>query len=247
MRSSTIKEYIRSIVLEALEEDKFADIIKAHPALGNILKIYFKETKPKYLPWLAKILERQLKQERFPPNRDDFIDLKKLLDDFDKLAAKNKIKEKDINKYNWATLRDAIETADVPSETDIRKAAKTQAKKVYEDDEYLLVQPLSKEASIYYGKGTRWCVSSLHDNAFDSYTENDGYFIFLINKKTNDKDALSLDKKNKRFGSVFNNEDTNIGMLLPGFGGSGGRYILDKYPDHIIKELEKVLKRKKKQ
>lgn len=56
--------------------------------------------------------------------------------------------------------------------------------KIYEDDTYLCVRIDSLEASIKYGKGTKWCLTSKSDPYFYDYL-SDNVIYFIINKKKN--------------------------------------------------------------
>lgn len=69
-----------------------------------------------------------------------------------------------------------------------RKIAKAGARKIFEDNEWLLLEPLTSYAAALYGKGTQWC-TSVQDGTFEEYTcQNDGLRIcILINKKSEDK------------------------------------------------------------
>lgn len=81
------------------------------------------------------------------------------------------------------------------------KQAKKDAKKLYEDQKYLIVQPLTHQASCVYGAETRWCVSSRDSSRyFDDYIRN-SKFVYVINKKgtnrTNSKFAIRIPDSGK--------------------------------------------------
>lgn len=57
---------------------------------------------------------------------------------------------------------------------------------VLKDDNFMMVRPTTAEASCYWGKGTRWCISAERSsNYFNSYTGEGKafYFLFMKNKK----------------------------------------------------------------
>jgi len=61
--------------------------------------------------------------------------------------------------------------------------------KDYEDDEWLIVRPLSHLSSRKYGAGTKWCTASDHDSStFYDYTQS-GTLIYTMNKTKNFKVA----------------------------------------------------------
>ena len=109
----------------------------------------------------------------------------------------NRIEEKDINKYKsladlFNVVQPYIQASEqgqelATSHSDEIRRIKSEATKMYEDDEWLVIVPHTKEASIYYGKGTQWCTAAEKSyNAFDEYNEEGPLFI-NINKKTNKK------------------------------------------------------------
>ena len=58
------------------------------------------------------------------------------------------------------------------------------------NDDWLVVSPLSWEASCYYGAGTKWCVASKQtDTHWKSYNKRSTFF-YVIDKNKNQKDPL---------------------------------------------------------
>ena len=54
-------------------------------------------------------------------------------------------------------------------------------KKLYEDQKYLIVQPMTHQASCVYGAETRWCVASRDSSKyFDDYTKNSKFVMLSI-------------------------------------------------------------------
>lgn len=92
---------------------------------------------------------------------------------------------KDINSYGdphvITDLKEIIEKN--RSDKEKTSVAKSQANKLYEDENFLVVEPMSFVASCYYGKNTKWCVTGNIDGEthFNSYTQK-GRVIFFINK-----------------------------------------------------------------
>lgn len=104
----------------------------------------------------------------------------------------NRLQVRDIGKYkNEAEVYDAvkefIETNAATSHSDEIRRAKAGAEKVYEDDEWLIIIPKTKEAAIYYGKNTRWCTAATtYQNMFDSHNQHGPLYI-NIDKRNNEK------------------------------------------------------------
>ena len=54
--------------------------------------------------------------------------------------------------------------------------------KIFEDDKWLVVSPLTHQASCAYGAHSNWCVSTSNPSYFGNYTQN-GILVFFIDKK----------------------------------------------------------------
>ena len=71
--------------------------------------------------------------------------------------------------------------------TDSQKEAKDNIKTLYEDNEWVVITPLSYEASVYWGDGTEWCTAYKDDRSYyDDYAKRGKLFI-NINKATKEK------------------------------------------------------------
>lgn len=101
---------------------------------------------------------------------------------------KNKIKNNDLSRLkSFDELSEEIIYAD--NKISFEEIDK-QIINIYEDDEWKIIKPLSRAASIKYGKGTKWCVSSVSSDYFIDYATR-GLLIFVINKqKTKAKIAI---------------------------------------------------------
>ena len=55
------------------------------------------------------------------------------------------------------------------------------AEKVYESDRYVVMVPETKEASCYYGAGTKWCTAQTDRDYFTNYKER-GELYYIIDK-----------------------------------------------------------------
>jgi 3-methyladenine DNA glycosylase AlkC len=177
---------LNNLISFLILEDKFSDALTANPEIAPVLQ-GFKGIQPKYLPWLVK----QIKT-----NEDQNWDaVKGILDKFEVLASKDRLKEKDINRYK--TIKDVEEAVkSVESEKsnkEKREEVKSGATKIYEDSEWLIIEPETMEASCYYGYGTKWCISATEsNNYFKGYQSKGVKFVFAIRKKTQEKYAYSV-------------------------------------------------------
>lgn len=107
--------------------------------------------------------------------------------------------------------------------TDELKKAKNESKKLYEDQKYLIVQPMTHQASCVYGAETKWCVASRDSSRyFDDYIRN-SKFVYVINKKgtnlRNSKFAIRIPESGKP--EVWDQQDnrSNFDVLYASMPG----------------------------
>ena len=191
MQKSKFRQVIESLLDETLDKVnlvlKNPNIVKAiQEKIDNDysintkispkdLLLYFDDAldNNKYIPWVTK---RYISND-FVANQIDKIN--NLLNRF--VQNLHKIENKDIGFYKSIDeLKDVIRTAENTDLSNSEKAriAKTEAKKVYEDNDLVIIVPETEAAAIQYGKGTKWCTSALNDNRFEIY---DGISPLYIN------------------------------------------------------------------
>ena len=69
--------------------------------------------------------------------------------------------------------------------------AKESTDYITDDDDYMMVRPRSEDASCYYGRGTKWCISAIKSkNWFDDYTGKNVAFYFVLFKHLPQDDNL---------------------------------------------------------
>lgn len=87
--------------------------------------------------------------------------------------------------------------------------------KLLEDDEWLVLRPLTHLSSMKYGSSTKWCTTSQYEpNYFTRYTR-EGALIYCINKLTGLKVAAYKNYDEKVM-SFWNMEDNRIDSLESG-------------------------------
>jgi hypothetical protein len=103
----------------------------------------------------------------------------------------------------------------------LKKQKKEMAKqvlKLYETDEWLVVKPLSYQASLKYGASTKWCTASKESSDYYFRYSKRGIVIYSINKKTGNKVAgfKSLDTGHDAETSFWNITDQRIDSMDSG-------------------------------
>ena len=119
-------------------------------------------------------------------------------------AAERGLVDKNIDKYkNLYDWEHDVYTAERElAERDHMKRIEQQAKEstdyIHDDDSFMIVRPRSADASCYYGKGTKWCISATQSrNYFDQYTGEGTGFYFVMFKH------LSPDDPYKKMALVY--------------------------------------------
>ena len=162
----------------------------------------------------------------------------------------------DINQYDDLT---DLETELKKHENKIRRQVQAieGANVVYEDDKYTIVNPLTYNASCYYGAGTKWCTSSEQTQSHFNAYNVDGKLFYIIDKtlptsnpfykvallQKYDGDQLFYDAPDKPFtqGWILGTPEFEKLML------SIDSYMQDNYSDMIKIYSDKVALEKERQ
>jgi len=122
---------------------------------------------------------------------------------------------------------------------------KHHVEKVFEDDNTLIVSPLTNEANGYYGGKGPWYEEGYYGNRdFEKRVENGGRIYHIINKKTGEKDSFYKDQ----YGQLFYNEITklkkdDIDELIK-FAPTAKKVLIDITGSDIFKKLKQFAKGK---
>lgn len=158
---------------------------------------------------------------------------------FNSEDSKNKVlrSPKDINSFEtlyelqkFLTLYDRFQFL-----SDQEEKSKKESEKLYEDDRFLIIRPLSHTSSCYYGANTKWCTTTRdNEDYFNRYTSK-GKLYYIIDKKSSDrtygKMALLIPFGNGT-PEVYNQQD----------GGERYAFLLERFSpikDEIQKLTEK--------
>ena len=118
---------------------------------------------------------------------------------FKELSKRNKIQgmEKDISRWiksGWVEFKEFVDSKkDVQSKSEVRSVQKKDSIQVYKDEEKVVVIPLTKEASIHYGRNTQWCTAATKsENHFTTYFYINRITLFYVLFKNGDKYACAF-------------------------------------------------------
>lgn len=162
----------------------------------------------KYVPYMLGLLEEYINEVRLDYKNTHLKEITNLVNDFHDLAERNQIENKDIYSYpSFEELEKIIkEGKSKITESQIKKS---ETKILYEDDNYIVVRPLSIRSSRLYGSTTTWCTASDRDDYISHFNKyaGEGILVYFINKKLNPKE-------NNHAKLAFHNEtdfkDTNV-------------------------------------
>lgn len=121
----------------------------------------------------------------------DFVSRRINLDKIMKFVdfnERNLIKENDLSKYkSFDYINQQVLEAEKIEEI---KRLESEVVKLYEDDEWMIIKPVTHRSSIKYGYGTKWCTAMENQSNYFSTYSREGILIYCINKKTNKKVAM---------------------------------------------------------
>lgn len=149
----------------------------------------------KYLQWII----RQLLDGRIIG--EDLYKAHDALAVFDR--AKGRMEKRDINQYaDYRELEDAVEpfalgevevSSGAEKDAYARKMQK-ESRTVYDSPTIKITVPLTKEASCYFGRNTKWCTAARDDafNEFVSYNARGPLYI-VLDKKSNTRWQMHFD------------------------------------------------------
>lgn len=160
---------------------------------------------------------------RFLENMFNFSDITSLRKFFE-LNERGLIKQNDVSKYNtFDEVFNSLSIAEIAADT---KDLEKQIKVVHEDDEWLVIRPLTFAASKKYGSNTKWCTTSEGNAEYFMKYSKRGVLVYTINTVTGYKVATfnSLDKNDPEY-SWWNQKDTRI----------------DSYQSELTNELRDII------
>ena len=121
----------------------------------------------------------------------------RMFKEFVDLNERNLINHNDITKYK--TFRDIELQISLSELKNMDKELSKQTHKLYEDNEWLVIKPMSYQASLKYGASTKWCTASRDNSDYYLKYSRRGILIYCVNKITGDKVGAfkSLDEYEK--------------------------------------------------
>ena len=212
-------------LLQLLLEDRVDDVRNRygdHPSLSpDIFDAIIKGSadiapNQKYLEWIVdRLIKSQLDNPESPASTKDSVEeVLSFVSAFDKVQ--NRLEQKDL--YQYATIDELFKVLTAADSKQRRQVSEREdAEKVYESDRYVVVVPETKEASCYYGAGTKWCTAQTDRDYFKNYKEN-GELYYIIDKTKPTSDPFYKIALNKRLTGEEDFWDATDKMHISGIG-----------------------------
>ena len=144
--------------------------------------------------------------------------VKDYLDKFRQLVKQNKAEgdERNIDwwiKKGWEEFQKFVDDTQHKMTTSQMKKQRNRTGKaitLYENSAWLIVVPLDKDASCFYGKGTAWCTTKPFADFYEDYFYNRNItLIYLFNKQSGGKWAIAFHNEVDKV-EMFNSDDKSI-------------------------------------
>jgi hypothetical protein len=199
--------------------------------LEMIVNLIKKERLDKKTTYSSKEIENHLKKrgqnlvDKYSDNRESFMysilgyeflfneEQYRTIDEF--ISNSN---QKLLNGVDLTAIKQYEDLNKLNSLCEIKKMGNELEKeivKLLENDEWLILRPLTHLSSMKYGSSTKWCTTSQYEpNYFTRYTR-EGALIYCINKLTGLKVAAYKNYDEKVM-SFWNMEDSRIDSLESG-------------------------------
>jgi hypothetical protein len=141
--------------------------------------------------------------------RDNISSLLKFID----YNERKLISQNDISQYSsFSELETQLALAELKL---IDKELQKQTQILLDTEEWLMLKPLSFEASLKYGASTKWCTAMKNDSEYFARYSKRGILIYCMNKLTGHKVAAfkNLDPDCDRETSFWNALDNRIDSM----------------------------------
>lgn len=137
---------------------------------------------------------------KFNTESSDESEVKKYIMAYKDLVNRNQVQgdERNIDwwsKQGWNQFKKFVDAMSTRKSKSQKKKNRDAGKSITleEKDKWLIVVPLDKDASCFYGRGSSWCTASKSDNYFDQYFLREGVtLIYFILKDNANKWAMAV-------------------------------------------------------
>jgi hypothetical protein len=121
-------------------------------------------------------------------------EVKTLIQQFRELVDRNQVQGNERNidwwkKQGWNAFKEfVLNKQELPTKTQVkRKKLVGKSITLRDDDKWLIIVPLDKDASCHYGKDSDWCTTKSNQPYFEKYFYRNGVTLIYCLSKTEDK------------------------------------------------------------
>lgn len=161
-----------------------------------------------------------------------------ILRDFHEHLENNRIEKNDISQYkSFDEIREQVKIA---SFKQAQKELRGATHIVYEDENYLMIKPLTFLSSTKYGASTKWCTTMENNKEyFYNYSYN-GILIYIFNKLNNVKVAthIRLQEKGRYDNPIkfYNEQDVETDSYVLGLPKNVMEKLMEEHRKSITNE-----------
>ena len=145
-------------------------------------------------------------------------DAQQAITQFRDLVNRNQVQGNERNidywrKQGWDAFNQFVSTKSQEKSTTQEKRSKSAGRSItlHEDDNWLVVVPLDKDASCFHGKNTDWCTTKPTRRYFESYFYSDQItLIYFLQLDTGNKWAIAYHDKANGYMELFDKQDKMI-------------------------------------
>jgi hypothetical protein len=153
------------------------------------------------------------------------------LRDFYEHLENNRIEKNDISQYkSFDEIREQVKIA---SFKQAQKELRGATHVVYEDENYLMIKPLTFLSSTKYGATTKWCTTMENDNHYFYDYSSNGILIYIFNKVNNVKVAahIRLQEKGRYDNPIkfYNEQDVETDSYILGLPKNVMEKLMEEY------------------
>ena len=151
----------------------------------------------KYLDWIISkwIKSREENPEMVTSSKESAEEVINAVEVFNRLRNTLDVK----NLYDYQSIDQLFQVLSAAQKKSRRQvSSREDATKVFENDQFVIMVPESKEASCYYGAGTKWCVASTDTDSHYNNYKRSGELYYIIDKTKPTSDPtykVALNKK----------------------------------------------------
>jgi hypothetical protein len=194
----------------------------------------------KYIDFIIRSIKKEINIEEVKQElASHFLNKKEseCLKLFEEHSKAKRLEKLDISQYkSFEDLDVAVKKAE---EIVKLKRLEKEVLKLYETDDWLVLTPLSYEATKSYGANTKWCVTQ--ESHYKRYQDTHR-ILFILSKKTNEKFAVSREYNDpkKVQAWLFDDSETSPMMLPIPFDVMGKIIEEVRKPKEEVKKIKQV-------